>query len=499
MRIPQSCSITTSRITNGISSKIPTRAQKNDGAILDFFSSLDPNVSHHLPARFADLKAEIWHEGLLQSWKEVLAELDMETERIVSLGDKVIPRVTFEELRAGLSKDTIANVKRTGVILITGAVQKEEALAWKESIRQYIDVNKNLVRGFPNEDPQIYELYNTKAQTLARTHPNILDTQRALLSLWHTSDPSTEINLNSPISYFDRLRIRKPGDTTFTLGPHIDGGSIERWEDPQFRSCWSKILQGNTNWREHDPFDASPRVGANQDLYHAAYVIFGVHRIPAYSDNERHYLSRNQCSIFRPWQGWTSMSTTKKNEGTLRVLPMLSLATAYLILRPFFRPRHHSLDSLRLEDWEVDLSNPLFPGSGMGKGQELNQITHPHLKLDQTMTAIPTVEPGDQVYWHCDVVHAVEYEHKGTTDSSVMYIPAVPLTMHNASYLRDQRIHFQQGLPAPDFPGGEGESNFFSRGNEEDISTTPGRKAYGFESFDGTSEFMKKVNSVISG
>ena len=30
---------------------------------------------------------------------------------------------------------------------------------------------------------------------------------------------------------------------------------------------------------------------------------------------------------------------------------------------------------------------------------------------------------------HCDVVHAVETEHTGAEDSSVLYIPAVPLTL----------------------------------------------------------------------
>jgi len=272
------------------------------------------------------------------------------------------------------------------------------------------------------------------------------------------------------------LRIRKPGDMKFTLGPHIDGGSVERWEDPQYRSCWTKILR-ETKWREHDPFDASPRVGANQDLYHAA----------------------NQCSIFRPWQGWTSMSTTRQSEGTLRVLPMLSLSTAYVILRPFFRPKSASSASLNFEDWEVDLSSSMFPGSGMGKGQELNERTHPHLKLDKTMIPIPLVEPGDQVYWHCDVVHAVEYQHRGAGDSSVLYIPAVPLTEHNAGYLRDQRIHFEQGLPAPDFPGGKGESDFLGRASVNDINTRVGLQAFGFEPFDETgSTFIKKVNSIIA-
>lgn len=85
----------------------------------------------------------------------------------------------------------------------------------------------------------------------------------------------------------------------------------------------------------------------------------------------------------------------------------------------------------------------------MGKAQVLNDKSHPHLRLDKTVTSIPRVEPGDQVYCesnsasracrlglklllplgHCDLVHAVESEHMGKGDSSVFYIPAVPLTV----------------------------------------------------------------------
>lgn len=92
------------------------------------------------------------------------------------------------------------------------------------------------------------------------------------------------------------------------------------------------------------------------------------------------------------------MSTTGPNEGTLRLLPMLSLATAYIILRPFFRPKSPESDSLAFEDWEVDLDGRSFPGSGLGTKQELNEKSHPHLRLDKTMIPVPMVEPGDQVY-----------------------------------------------------------------------------------------------------
>jgi hypothetical protein len=159
-------------------------------------------------------------------------------------------------------------------------------------------------------------------------------------------------------------------------------------------------------------------------------------------------LPSNQCSIFRPWQGWTSISSTGPGEGTLRVLPMLSLATAYWILRPFFRPRNPASTSLKWEDWnELDLDGTAFAGCGMGTGLELNDATHPHLRLEKTMISMPHVEPGDQVYCtcstsfifsflnkmcvegHCDMIHAVEGYHGGKGDSSVMYIPAVPLTL----------------------------------------------------------------------
>ena len=96
------------------------------------------------------------------------------------------------------------------------------------------------------------------------------------------------------------------------------------------------------------------------------------------------------------------MSVTGPGEGTLRVAPLLKLATAYLILRPFFRPR---TSSSGLDDWVVDLDSPAFPGSQMGKTQELSEITHPHLQLSRTMLSVPRVEPGDQIYCECHSYH----------------------------------------------------------------------------------------------
>jgi hypothetical protein len=108
-------------------------------------------------------------------------------------------------------------------------------------------------------------------QLSARTHPSIINTHRFLLSLWHASPSSSKVSLTTPISYFDRFRIRLPGDATFTLGPHIDGGGIERWEDGGFRKWYGNVSGGR--WKEHDPWDAEKRVSVKGDLYNALFVV----------------------------------------------------------------------------------------------------------------------------------------------------------------------------------------------------------------------------------
>ena len=79
----------------------------------------------------------------------------------------------------------------------------------------------------------------------------------------------------------------------------------------------------------------------------------------------------------------------------------------------------------------ADISTPHFPGiyegGGGYNGPRPNPYTHPHLRLEETMTSVPKVNPGDMVFWHCDVVHSVEREHTGSEDSagSFLFFPSV--------------------------------------------------------------------------
>ena len=100
------------------------------------------------------------------------------------------------------------------------------------------------------------------------------------------------------------------------------------------------------------------------------------------------------------------------------------------------------------------------------------------------MVHVPQVNPGDYVAWHCDSLHAVDKVHNGTGDSSVLYIPACPLTEANARYLVRQREAFLEGTPGPDFPGGAGESSHSGRMGQSDVKTlggVEGLRAMGLE------------------
>ena len=118
------------------------------------------------------------------------------------------------------------------------------------------------------------------------------------------------------------------------------------------------------------------------------------------------------CSMFRMFQGWLSMSWTGPNERTLLVNPMLRLATAYFLLRPFFNPiqpptmdafGNYSAGYLAPENWTLEPeTTPLLQGATPSQSQELNNVLHPHLNLPKTTVHIPEIEPGDYVVCHCD-------------------------------------------------------------------------------------------------
>lgn len=196
------------------------------------------------------------------------------------------------------------------------------------------------------------------------------------------------------------------------------------------------------------------------------------------------------------------MSNTGPNEGTLLVNPMLKHATAYFLLRPFFAP---TSSPSSLSNWRIpSVPTPAFPGAVPAASQEFSDKWHPHLDLERTMTHIPRVAPGDYVAWHCDTIHAVDRIHAGAGDSSVLYIPAVPLCKSSAAYAVRQRGAFLTGVPPPDFPSGSGESGGGMAGMK-DIVGEEGRRAMALggeawsleELKEGQKEVVRRANETF--
>ncbi|KAI0409220.1 DUF1479 domain protein [Xylaria palmicola] len=459
---------------------------KREGNISDSFVSLSGTERPPLPERFLDLKKSLvaGHEDqVTASWRRLLAHLKKENDIVAQEGSNIVPSLEFASLDEDLARLRSEIVKR-GVAVIRGVIPESEARAYKNEIEEYARQNPS-TRAYPQNNPQVYELYWSSPQIRARAHPNLLKAQSKLMNIWQLSDRTSAVSLSQTLAYADRLRIRQPGDATFALGPHVDGGSVERWETNGYGlgGVYDKVYEGE--WEAYNPWDASNRVHAVMDNYNGL----------------------GACSMFRMFQGWLSMSYTKGFEGTLLVNPLLQLSTTYYLLRPFFRAVREPEDVSAEEYLAAD--NWVFTGSGMtselqgatpGHGQELNTDLHPHLELDATMVHMPPVKPGDFVVWHCDTIHAVDKVHNGNSDSSVLYIPVCPVTEQNARYLLRQKKAFLEGTPGPDFPGGQGESLHVNRPTEAYLrahADAEGLQAFGFEKLEATGSDGPGAREVI--
>jgi hypothetical protein len=268
----------------------------------------------------------------------------------------------------------------------------------------------------------------------ARQGEPLARTRAFLNRLWkHESEGSRHFDPDRECTYADRLRRREPGDATLGLSPHMDAGSVERWIDPAYRHVYRHVFAGN--WRAYDPFDGAARADTGE--------------IP----------SAAVCSVFRTYQGWTALTAQGPGDGTLQLVP-ISRAIVYLLLRPL-------LD---------DVPQDVLCGAQPRRAFSISAQWHPALM--PALTPIPLVEPGDTVWWHPDVVHAVEDRHGGKGYSNVVYIGAAPYCAKNAAYLERQKEAFLAGRSSPDFAPENYEVDFEGRATADDLSDL-GKKQMG--------------------
>ncbi|RDW74213.1 hypothetical protein BP5796_07655 [Coleophoma crateriformis] len=368
--------------------------------------------------------------ALYDAWVKTCTTLAGVTARIQTLGIASIPILSYEEATLPNNEDVRSRMKAAGCFIIGGVIPTEGAAQEFEELQAFIADNKDTVTGWPAKSIAIYHLFTL---------------QRSLNSLWgdlSCSPKELEAEYET-ILYPDGIRIRAPGQEFLGLGPHIDAGSLSRWADDEYRRTYGSILSGKPE--DYDPYDMTHRKSANPGMCPS-----GPH-----------------SSVLRAFQGWTALTPCKPGEGGLMVVPDIKTVTAYMILRPFFKAPEDG-DWRDPEKWEIDGENGWFPGTYRWGSQLLSPASHPHLFLEDTLLSVPEMQPGNTVWWHADMCHAVEPTHNGRLPASVCYIPSSPSTPSNLSYIRKHWKDLVAGNPPDDYKylDGTGSELVLSKQNE---------------------------------
>ncbi|MCG5078320.1 DUF1479 domain-containing protein [Paraburkholderia tagetis] len=406
-----------------------------------------------LPAAIRSVKKQLRES--LPNYREVFEQVDAEIRRKVDVitqerqrGESVIPEIPFADIAAGrVSEQAIAAIKERGACVVRGVFSPERVGAWDDEIAQYVERNRlddklahraedKFFGTLASSKPQIYGIYWSGPQVEARQSAELTQTRVFLNRLWKwESEGQIHFDPDRVPVYADRLRRRPPGSESLGLSAHCDGGSVERWLDDNFRRVYRHVFSGE--WCRYDAFDAAWRPQA------------------------REIRSPTVCSMFRTFQGWTALTPQGPGDGTLQLVPIAN-AMVYVLLR-----------ALQDDVPDEDLC-------GAMPGRALSIDAKWHAPLHEALSSIPLMQAGDTVFWHSDVIHAVEDAHRGTGYSNVMYIAAAPGCAKNDEYLKRQLPTFLRGESPPDFPADNFETDFVGRATEDSL-TELGKTQLGFD------------------
>ncbi|MEX0851986.1 MAG: YbiU family protein [Bauldia sp.] len=387
-------------------------------------------------------------EALKRAYEDVKGAIGRAAEKIradTAAGRSTIPEIAYRDIKAGkVGEAARAAIRKSGCAVVREVFPAAQATEWFEEVGRYIEDNhyeaKEVEKGSLDKyfsalkagRPQIFNVYWSKPQVLARQDGKLAETRSFLDRLW--SGYEGIFNPDLQCTYADRVRRRQPGDKTLGLSPHMDAGTVERWIDPGYQRVYERVLAGD--WRGYDPFDATHRLETRE--------------IP----------SPAVASVFRTYQGWTALTRQGPKDGTLRVIPIAE-GISYVLLR-----------ALQDDVPETELCGAA-PGRALGVRPEW------HAEMMAGTVSIPEVMPGDTVWWHTDICHSVADEHAGKEYASVIYIGSAPDCAKNRAYLPGQKAAFLAGKSPPDFAQMNFEVDFKGRATEKDL-TPLGRRQMGF-------------------
>jgi len=406
---------------------------------------INENLSESTKVAKAELRAALPQYN--EVFRDVEAEMRKRVNEIVKdreSGQEVIPIVQYADVaNDGVPAELIEKIKSRGACVIRGTFPKAQAEAWDQQVAQYVEENhldKKLANAAEDKyfgtlasaKPQIYGVYWSKPQVNARQSEQHTKVRVFMNRLWQSeSNGVRHFDPNEAPVYADRLRRRPPHSASLGLSPHVDGGSVERWLEPNFRKVYRHVFSGN--WQKYNAYDGAYRTE--------------VQEVP----------SPAVCSMFRTFQGWTALTRQGKGDGTLQLIPIAE-SMVYVLLRA-------------LQD---DVPENELCGAEPGRALSVNPKYHGLLL--EAVCSIPLMQPGDTVFWHSDVVHAVENDHTGSGYSNVLYIAPAPGCAENSAYLKKQAPAFLTGKTPPDFAPDNFEVDFVGRATEKDLTETGRRQ-----------------------
>ena len=368
--------------------------------------------------------------------KYIKSEIE-EISKLKASKKSIIPEISFNQINQRNTK-FVESIKKRGCVIVRDVFENLMIETLNNDLEKYIEKNNyyddqkkksgldKYFSDLKSSKPQIMGLYWSKAQMEIRHSENMLKVKKWLNNLWiYKNDEYEVFDPSKELSYADRVRRREPGDNTLGLSPHCDAGSVERWSDDYYQKIYKDIF--SDNFLKFNPFDAK------------------------YRDKTTEFESPAVAHVFRTFQGWTALTEQGPNDGTLQLIP-ISKAMAYILTRAL-------LD---------DVPKDELCGSKLGKALSVNKEYHSLLL--EGLISIPIMKPGDTVWWHPDVVHAVEDKHLGKNYSNVVYVGSTPYCKKNLDYVRKQAKKFLKGESPPDFAAEDFETNYKGRIKIENLT-----------------------------
>ena len=402
-------------------------------------------------------------DALVASWGEILARLLADIDSIGrGQGSDTIPEIDFQELRS--NHPTIEHfstqAKSRGVAVVRNVIREGLIQAWMGETEQYLSHNnasletaERRLAGNSGDD-----IWWSPVQVKTKAHPALLETQRLLMELWQSSDPSgVALTTHFPIACARQLFLSAPGEALYTIREPACSQAVNDLAAAGVESSLEEIQR--ESGKQHDSWDSSALFRSDEDAHQLESVV------------------KNPLTMFH---GLLSINDWPSGCGPMKFLPLLRLSRKYLQLRPLFRPKHHSSVAsgfLQPDNWTLEAHDQIDePPLRMNHIGELQQCL---IQSGASLSQTPVLRPVDYLVWHRGVLRVPIPAAERVMAAS---IPICPLTRRNSRYLAQQRKAFLLGHSVGSQGGRRGietrdEAGFMGRPGVQEVSDVGGDRA----------------------